>query len=444
MWINKITNYATKIPELLKLLTSQYQMGFVIGHSHLTDHQISKIRQILYSNNTEGIASDYERQFSSLIGPGFGMSFAAGRMAFFVLLKVLKIGTGDEVILPGFTCSVMVNAVWRTGAIPIFANVDPETFGSCPIGIEKKITNRTKVIVAQHSFGIPCKIKEIVDIAASKGIYVVEDSAITLGSTVDGVVTGNFGHAAIFSTDHSKPINTLIGGFLYSTDKKLLDKVKTKFINLPDLDKEHQKRIFDQILFERKYYNPSYYPRSMLKNYIKQIIKKLQKSKLYSFLEADYNKPKLDHSAYPYPAKLPAFLAQLGLFELERWNKEKERRKAILRRYLDIAEKSAVRNYIPVVYRTNSLDILPLRFVYRHPNPEQHRKIMSKYIDVGWTWFRSPVICCPNGLQDIGYAMGSCSLSEQVCSDIINWPCVVVEGWEKKLFNFFKNVVSHH
>ncbi|MCK4823809.1 DegT/DnrJ/EryC1/StrS family aminotransferase, partial [bacterium] len=60
----------------------------------------------------------------SLFGSGFGISFATGRMAFSSLLKALNIGTGDEVVLPGFTCSVMPNAVWRTGATPVFADID--------------------------------------------------------------------------------------------------------------------------------------------------------------------------------------------------------------------------------------------------------------------------------------------------------------------------------
>ncbi|UCE06631.1 MAG: DegT/DnrJ/EryC1/StrS family aminotransferase [bacterium] len=425
----------------VKEVALPYKFGFVVGHSYLTEQQILSVQKVLESDANNDVIGEYEKKFAQLIGSGYGMSFASGRMAFYCLLKSLNVGPGDEVILPAFTCAVMPNAVWRTGATPIFSNLDKDTFGSSASAIEEKITSRTKIIVAQHSFGIPCKIKEIVDIAASKGIFVVEDSAITLGSRVDDIATGNFGHAAIFSTDHSKPLNTLIGGIMYTKEKGILDRIKLKFHKLPDLDKAHQMRIFQQILFERKWCIPSRYPKMRLKNYLNALVRKFKNIKMYSFLEADYIKPELAHSDYPYPANLPPFLAQLGLFELERWEKEKEQRQNILHRYLNIAKNSCISNYIHGVYSDPSLDIVPLRFVYRHPNSEQHRKIMSKGVDVGWTWFRSTVICCPNGPQDIGYSPGSCALSEQVCSDIINWPCVVAEGWEDKLVDFFGSVI---
>jgi dTDP-4-amino-4,6-dideoxygalactose transaminase len=429
-----------KIPELLRLLTLPYQIGFVQGHYYLNSDQIYQIKQVLHSNNNEEIVSEYEKRMISLIGSGYGMSFAAGRMAFYCLLKSLNVGPGDEVILPGFTCSVMPNAVWRTGATPVFSNVDQETFGSSPSAIKEKITSCTKVIVAQHSFGIPCKVKEIIDIAASKGIFVVEDSAITLGSSINGTLTGNFGNAAIFSTEHSKPLNTLIGGFLYSKDKKVLDKVQSILRELNEFDHSHQERLFKQMLFERRCYYPSRYPRMKFITKLRAVIGKIQKKPTY--LENDYSKPESTNSSYSYPAKIPPFLAKLGLFELERWEKEKKRRRRILQQFLKIAGNSKMREWIPAIYADTSLDIVPLRFVYRHPRPEQHLKKMSKYIDIGGTWFRSPVICCPKGLQNIGYFLGSCDFSEKVCLDIVNWPCVVPEEWEEKLLSIFDGVVN--
>ena len=430
--------YLKKMLELSISMVLPYQVGFVRGHYYLTDDQILQIKLVLNSNKGEEIVNEYEQRMTSLIGSGYGMSFAAGRMAFYCLFKSLNVGSGDEVILPGFTCSVMPNAVWRTGATPIFSNVDQETFGSSPSAIEEKITSRTKVIVAQHSFGIPCKIKEIIEVAAPKRIFVVEDSAIALSSTVDGTVTGNFGHAAIFSTDHSKPLNTLIGGFLYTTDKKLLDLVKLNFSKILEFDHSHQERLFKQMLFERKWYYPSRYPRSKLKNHVNSVLGKFQKKP--TFLQFDYSKPEQLHSVYPYPAKIPTFLAQLGIFEIERWEKEKQRRKELLQQYLEIARNSRIRKWIPAVYEDSSLEIVPLRFVYRHPRPESHRKLMSKYVDVSWTWFCSPVICCSNGLQDIGYDLGNCALSEKVGSDIINWPCVLPEKWHDKVLRIFEKV----
>jgi hypothetical protein len=65
---------------------------------------------------------------------------------------------------------------------------------------------------------------------------------------------------------------------------------------------------------------------------------------------------------------------------------------------------------------------------------------MSKLIDIDYTWFKSPVICCKKGLEDIGYLNGTCKVSEDVSKQIINWPCAVEEGWESDLLNFFGKI----
>jgi len=170
------------------------------------------------------IVRAFESSFAAIVGSGEAVSYGSGRMAFYSLMKVLGIGEGDEVILPGFTCSVMVNAILRVGATPIFSDIEEDTFGSEPKSIERSLTARTRMIVAQHTFGYPCDIEAILQIANQSGVFLVEDCATSLGTTVGGRTVGDFAHAAIFSTDHTKPINTLIGGMLYTQDQGLAGK----------------------------------------------------------------------------------------------------------------------------------------------------------------------------------------------------------------------------
>ncbi|MFH2011553.1 MAG: DegT/DnrJ/EryC1/StrS family aminotransferase [Pseudomonadota bacterium] len=435
-----------KIGNMIRTSMSPYRFGFVQGHPYLKDEHLRQIKKTLFSDIAfqQEITFAYEKKIASIIGPGLGISYAAGRMAFYSILRSLNIGLGDEVILLGFTCSVMANAVWRIGATPVFADVDEVTFGSIAESIEKKITPHTKVIVAQHSFGIPCKIKEIVELGRRKGIFVIEDCAITFDSSIDGTKVGNFGDAAIFSTDHSKPLNTLIGGFLYTNDEKLYKKVISFSKSSPQLKREHQQRLFDQLLFEEKYYTPENYPRLVFFNVWRTLAKRLWTEKKITFLEEDYIRPtdNIYSSVYPYPSKMPAFLAQLGLMEIERWEDIKKSRKNILRRYLEIAQNSSIKNYIPKIYFDSSVDICPLRFAYCHPHASNHLKKMFRYIETDGTWFKTPVICCANGLQDIGYTSGDCKISEHVGHNIVNWPCNIDEQWEDKLLQFFQSVVS--
>ena len=192
------------------------------GHYYLKKNQIPTLENLKENDDDDII--EFEKNFANMVGLGYTVSFAAGRMIF-SLMKILEIEEGDEVILR-HTCSVMVNAVFRVGATPIFADIDRNTFGSSKIEIEKKISPSTKMIVAQHSFGIPCDIVPILELARSKGIFLLEDCAISFGSKINGVQIGNLGDASLFSIDHSKPLNACIGGLIYTNNISLFKSQK--------------------------------------------------------------------------------------------------------------------------------------------------------------------------------------------------------------------------
>lgn len=429
---------------LLRLLKSPYLIGFYRGHIHLSDAQVNNIQVLLTSNDIElktQIVKHYERQFADLVGNGYCHSFASGRMAFFSLMQSLGIGPGDEVIIPGFTCSVVPNAIFRTGAKPVYSDIDTDTLGSDASAIERCITPQTKMIVAQHSFGIPCNIDEIADLAKSKGIFLVEDSALALDSRIHGKSVGTWGDAAFFSTDHSKPLNTIIGGLLFTPHKDIFEDVKQTIRNLPDLSQNHQKNLYRRFRYERKNYIPSRYPRSII---LETLLYSISRSfgKPPVFLESDYTAQSSGSSAYPYPAKMPAFLAQLGLFEIDRWASEKRKRKALLHDYLNCSEIAQDKIQIPNAYYEKEKEIVPLRFIFRSPKASALRKKFADYIDVKGTWFLDPVVCCLNGPQVMGYNNDSCVNSERVCSDILNMPCVLPEGWDNRAVSIFHDILS--
>ena len=107
-------------------------------------------------------------------------------MGFYELMKYKNIKKGDEIIILGATCAVMINAILRLKAIPKFSDIDLNTYGSEVKSINKLINKNTKIIIAQHSFGIPCDIHPIVELAKKKKIFLIEDCALTLGSSING------------------------------------------------------------------------------------------------------------------------------------------------------------------------------------------------------------------------------------------------------------------
>ena len=406
--------------------------GFVKGHDHLSNIQINEIENLV-GKNVQEINEKFEIAFASKIGEGKAISFAAGRMGFFSLMQSLNIGQGDEVIIQGHTCSVMPNAVLRIGAKPVFADIEVDTFGSCAEKIEKVITNKTKMIVAQHSFGIPCNIEPIVELSKEKGIFLLEDCALTLGSKIKGVQVGNFGDAALFSIDHSKPINACLGGLIYTKNKDHYRKLKKIQLYAKDLSLIRQNAIWNKFLFERLNYNPKRYRKS----YLIDLIKKFTNSSSNATLGNDYGKH--PSTRYPYPAKLPSFLAKIGLFELTRWNSIKKKRQSLLAKFIEYSNNLGISDFIPSSYFDNKRTIVPLRFVYTYPKAPLIKKNISKYIDTNWFWFQKPIIVCKDPM-DFGYVYNSCPVSERVGREIINWPCVFTDQNNLKLLNYFEKV----
>ena len=160
----------------------------------------------------------------------------------------------------------------------------------------------------------------------------------------------------------------------------------------------------------------------------------------FSSLEADYTDiPSNKDESYPYPAQFPGFLAQLGLFELEKWSSKREKRKELLVKYIKHAEKLNLAKYLPRAYFNDRLEIIPLRFVYSHPNSQKIKKQMSKFIDINMFWFMQPIIVCEKP-EMFNYVYGTCPISEHIGSNIINWPCVFNEAQNFQLLKYFEEV----
>ncbi len=434
--------FVKKLSRLAKILKQSFYIpyfGFISGHSHICDKELSSIKSLVGLKNPN-IVAKFESGFAEIVGDGSCVSYASGRMGFFDLMRLLNIGFGDEVILPGATCAVMANAVLRTGATPIYSDIDKETFGSSAEKIHSCITDATVMIVAQHSFGIPCDIDNIKLLAESKEIFLLEDCALSLGSSVNGVIVGNFGDAALFSTDHSKPINTLTGGMIYTKDKNLHDMLVNSRNLCGELPIKKQNALWVRFLIERRFCNSRHYGKMGLVDFAYVVANKLFGT-TDPFLTNDF-KSDITTSEYSYPAKLPTFLAQLGVYEVKRWNKSASERIEIFKLLIDIIGKSDIKKYIPEVYTDPTLDIIPLRFVWSEPYGRVRRYNFSKFIHVDWTWFMSPIIATSEQLEKFGYCYGSCPISEKIGPRMVNIPCNIHKEERVLLLNKIKLVLG--
>lgn len=143
-------------------------------------------------------------------------------------LAVLSCGIkkNDEVIIPEISWVATAQAVAYTGATCVFVDIDPSTFCIDPKKIEAAITKKTKAVMVVHSFGHPCNMKEIVKICKKYNLFLIEDAAPSLGSHIDGKMTGTFGDVGCFSFQGSKIITTNEGGAFVTNNKKKFDFAK--------------------------------------------------------------------------------------------------------------------------------------------------------------------------------------------------------------------------
>jgi perosamine synthetase len=157
------------------------------------------------------------------VAPEHVTLFWRGRVALYALLRALGVGPGDEVIVPAFTCVAVPNAVLYTGATPIYVDIDEATYTADPAGVSAALGPRTKVVLAQNTFGLSADIDALKAAARSHGAVVIDDCTHGLGGTYKDRPNGAAADAAFYSTQWSKPISTGLGGFAVAADPALAD-----------------------------------------------------------------------------------------------------------------------------------------------------------------------------------------------------------------------------
>ena len=186
--------------------------------------------------------TEFEERVADFVGTRYAVATVNGTAALHVALKLMDVDSGDEVITQAMTFIATCNATRYCDAWPVFVDVDPDTLGMSPSalrafleshGEQRKdgIYNRASgrrfaACVPMHTFGLPCRIGEIVSVCREFGIPVIEDAAESLGSFVDEQHTGSFGDAGTFSFNGNKVITTGGGGMIVTNEEDLATKAK--------------------------------------------------------------------------------------------------------------------------------------------------------------------------------------------------------------------------
>ncbi len=347
---------------------------------------------------------NYNKLFSNLAGFNYAYSFGSGRMAFYSLLESLEVKKDDEVIIPAYTCVVVANAIKYIGAKPIYVDINLNNFGIDINNLKQKITHKTKVICVQHTYGIYSDVKEIKKITEGKEVFIIEDLAHLLNDKLTENNVGVYSDACYTSTDHTKIINTYLGGMAFTNNIEISKKIKKIYDRSNFLSRFSIFKILFSFIIENILIHPKNYKIGII---FYKIFRKLKF--IYNFNDDLITKLPLN---YPYPAKLSAPQALIGINQLNKIEKNIQHRKKI---------SILINKYISCF----SIELLNNTGLLRYPvlvnNASDIMKICQNIFENS-IWFTTVLHNRKSNFNIVDYQIGSCPNAEFACKHVINFP----------------------
>ena len=197
------------------------------GRQCIEQDDIDAVVEVLRSDyvTTGPAVTDFEKAVAEYTGAKYAVAVANGTAALHVACLAAGLTEGDEVITTPITFAASANCALYCGATPVFADIEADTYNIDPVEIEKKITERTKAIIAVHFTGQPCKMDEIHAIAKKHNLLVIEDAAHALGADYKGKKIGSISDMTTFSFHPVKHITTGEGGMITTNSKELYERL---------------------------------------------------------------------------------------------------------------------------------------------------------------------------------------------------------------------------
>ena len=363
-------------------------------------------------NSKHGGIQSYEESFSGWLGVGEAFSFWKGRVALYAILKALGVGEGDEVILPGYTCVMDVNPIKYLGAKPVYVDIEPETFNINTDLLPEKITDRSRVIIAQHTYGYPCDMDAIIDIAASRNVAVIEDCCLALGSEYKGKLLGTFGKAAYFSMQWNKPFTTGLGGMAVTSDTGLAEKINA--LREDNISMPTAKEVM-MLAAQLAVYRMFIYPKTtaLAQTIFRYLTKK--GAVVGSSSTAEFTPDMADN----FFKGLSAVQARSGLRQLKKLQQNIELRRKTAQLY---DEMLAEKGWTPRQYDRDVMNPVMVRYPVRiAEKTEALQQAAGAGIELG-SWFESPLHPAETPLEMYNYETGLCPQAEAASRQAVNLP----------------------
>ena len=361
-----------------------------------------------------GEISVLEQEFKNYFEAKEAVSFNSGRSAFLAILKSLDLKEGDEVLLQAFTCNAAVNPILYFGLRPVFVDCD-RSFNLDPEDLANKITERSKVVVVQHTFGQPARMDEILKICDNNKLILIEDCAHSLGAEYKGKKVGTFGKAAFFSFGRDKIISSVYGGMVVSNDPEIGKRVR-------DFQKKCSFPLSSWILQQLLHpvlVNYLVLPAYRFPSFGKIILNMLQLTRVLS--KAVSREEKRGKITSYFPKKFPNALAILALNQFRKLEKFNNHREKIAKIYIE-----ELKNRFEFQEDLKSTKRIFMRFPILIKKGQDTDKILREarkkkiLLDDGWR--KTPIVPPDTDLEKMRYRVGECENAEDIAKRIINLP----------------------
>ena len=192
--------------------------------SKYLDNELKYVSKVLnterWSSTSGTWCQELEAQFAKIFQSKYAIAMNSGTSTLHSALEAVGVGPGDEVISPALTVIMDTTATIHANAIPVYADIDPETFNIDPKDIERKITDKTKAIIVVSLYGLPCEMDEIMRISRKYDIPVIEDNAQCFLSYYKGKLAGTIGDISSWSFENSKHMSCGEGGIVTTNNEQ--------------------------------------------------------------------------------------------------------------------------------------------------------------------------------------------------------------------------------
>jgi len=376
--------------------------------------------------------NELERGFREYLGVKHAYSFNSGRSALVAILDALGLEKGSQVLLQAFTCNAAVNPIRWAELEPVFVDCD-RNYNLSAADLKKKITEKSRAVMVQHTFGLPADIDEIKKICDDNNLILIEDCAHSLGAEYKNKKVGTFGRAAFFSFGRDKIISCVYGGMAVTNSEALARKLAAYQKNCGDPGRAWTLQQLLHPVLMNWLILPTY---SIFGRYLLVLLQWL-----HVLSKAIHQKEKRGLKPDYFPKCLPNALAILAANQIKKIDEFWRHRQSVAKYYSNELKGSEF--VLPVVLSDRK--DARLRFAVRNKNAAKIIKFSwRKNLLIG-DWYRTPVDPSDTRPEAVGYKKGTCPNAEEFAGKMINLPTHInINGRSaKKIVTSIKNANKH-